>query len=363
MQSSDSERSSELHEATSPTSSSFTASEIATPVDQSPLQVVDGLPSATSREASAPDSLLRASPSPSKLHRHQTLRAQPYAQASFPARSSPIGLHTSKVTPTLPGSRGYVSPIQPNQSPTGVTRRRTLPATLCASPTVNQRRQSFEQQATAEAIGSPRRPDFKVAEPSTPDNAKVERPKHRRSDSLPKFPPEPTETAPADQTHPFKLVGTVEDLPPNPKTWTPSQLALFLSHVLKLTPAPIIQDLINLVFSHGLTGRKFLRLRCLIQASSVVHLTCLAYINTRCREADLRELNINPLWARLFGEAREKLRREALKGRILGKEEVADVDEEDEEAAPPPPIPSLQPPPLSDEDRHSWRRRVGSRSR
>lgn len=53
----------------------------------------------------------------------------------------------------------------------------------------------------------------------------------------------------------------VSELPSDPKTWTPSQLSVYLAHVLKLTPRPVIADVMRFVVKRGLTGKRFLRLR------------------------------------------------------------------------------------------------------
>lgn len=75
----------------------------------------------------------------------------------------------------------------------------------------------------------------------------------------------------------------VSALPNDPKTWTPSQLSIYvstssntfqyetlainsviipqLSHMLRLTPRPVIADVMKFVVQRGLTGKRFLRLR------------------------------------------------------------------------------------------------------
>lgn len=183
-------------------------------------------------------------------------KSRPYAQASFPARSSPVGLSSSKLPPVSPGSRGYIAPIQLIN--TGVIRRRTLSPMLhsasldIASNEPSNRQQEHEAQLVDNSSDN-------ITASLLPSKCNGPKYRHRRSDSLLKYPP--PEVKHPTTVNPFRLVGTVEDLPSNPKSWTPSQLALFLAHILKLIPAPIIQDLINLVFQHGFTGRKFLRLR------------------------------------------------------------------------------------------------------
>lgn len=77
----------------------------------------------------------------------------------------------------------------------------------------------------------------------------------------------------------------VSDLPSDPKTWTPSQLSIYvsgawitsnakltspltscgsfsqLSHMLRLTPKPVIADVMKFIVQRGLTGKRFLRMR------------------------------------------------------------------------------------------------------
>lgn len=181
---------------------------------------------------------------PTPPPRSRSWQLDSLAQVSFAARSSPIGLHSARIKPVPAGNRGYVSPVKPT---TPVTRRRTLPH----NTKIRERTLSFEDPDSA-CIFTP---------PTNKHSASQPNDKHRRqkSDTLPVFPPaHPDESYKPND--PFKLMGTVEDLPPNPKVWSPSQLALFLAHILKLTPAPVIQDLIDIVLRRGLTGRKFLAL-------------------------------------------------------------------------------------------------------
>lgn len=158
----------------------------------------------------------------------------PYAQVSFPARSTPVGVASAKLPFQQPGSRGYVSPLSsPSAGPS--PRRRTLPA----EGKIRERAMSFEENPSEAPV--------------------LEKPPMKRRDSLSRY--QPMQSQASEPRNPFRLVGKVEDLPSNPKSWTPSQLALYLAHVLKLTPAPIIEDFISIVFRHGLTGRRFLRLK------------------------------------------------------------------------------------------------------
>lgn len=90
----------------------------------------------------------------------------------------------------------------------------------------------------------------------------------------------------------------VSQLPPNPKIWTPSQVALYLTHVLGLTPKPVVEDVTNYVRRSRMGGKVFMRLR----------------------EKDLESEGLNLKWRKLMIEAVKKLRRDCLKGRIWGYE-------------------------------------------
>lgn len=90
----------------------------------------------------------------------------------------------------------------------------------------------------------------------------------------------------------------VAQLPPNPKLWTPSQVALYLTHVLGLTPKPVVEDVTNYVRRSRMGGKVFMRLR----------------------EKDLESEGLNLKWRKLMIEAVKKLRRDCLKGKLWGYE-------------------------------------------
>ncbi|UZJ57148.1 hypothetical protein CBS101457_006468 [Exobasidium rhododendri] len=94
------------------------------------------------------------------------------------------------------------------------------------------------------------------------------------------------------------LSEAVAELPPNPKVWTPSQVALYLTHVLGLTPKPIVEDVTAYVRRSRMGGKVFLRLT----------------------ERDLEAEGLNLKWRKLMIEAVKKLRRDCLRGRIWGFE-------------------------------------------
>lgn len=96
----------------------------------------------------------------------------------------------------------------------------------------------------------------------------------------------------------------------DPRTWTPSEVTLYLSHVLCLVPRPLLQDLHAFVRQERLGGKAFLRLR----------------------EADLEAKGVNWRWRRLMTEASIRLRRDALKRRIWsGRQHDWETAEETED--------------------------------
>ncbi|CDR88502.1 uncharacterized protein SPSC_04329 [Sporisorium scitamineum] len=95
-----------------------------------------------------------------------------------------------------------------------------------------------------------------------------------------------------------RLAEAVANLPHNPKTWLPSQVALYLAHVLGLVPRPVVEDVTAYVRTSRMGGRAFLRLS----------------------EKDLERQGLNLKWRKLMIEAVRKLRRDALRGRIWGYE-------------------------------------------
>lgn len=80
------------------------------------------------------------------------------------------------------------------------------------------------------------------------------------------------------------------------------------------------------------------------------------------RERDFREtLSLNIAWSRILAEAREHLRMECLRGRILGIEGPSSGNEADEEED----HDTLKPPSLGDKEtwKYSWRRSTGAKSK
>ncbi|KAF9259851.1 hypothetical protein L218DRAFT_933274, partial [Marasmius fiardii PR-910] len=96
---------------------------------------------------------------------------------------------------------------------------------------------------------------------------------------------------------------TLEDLPPNPKQWTPSQLSVYLATALRISgsgpgelPAPIANDIANFMRERRISGRVFLRLG----------------------EEELEGYGMNKLWRTALLSASRHLRQNVLKGRIWG---------------------------------------------
>ncbi|KAG7090243.1 hypothetical protein E1B28_011842 [Marasmius oreades] len=122
-------------------------------------------------------------------------------------------------------------------------------------------------------------------------------------------------TPPPSTTAPL----TLEDLPPNPKQWTPSQLSVYLATALRVTgggpselPAPIANDIANFMRERKISGKVFLRLG----------------------EEELEEYGMNKLWRTALLSTSRNLRQNVLKGRIWG---FSDNDSDNGDSSPPPP--------------------------
>ncbi|KAF8507671.1 hypothetical protein JB92DRAFT_2958798 [Gautieria morchelliformis] len=125
---------------------------------------------------------------------------------------------------------------------------------------------------------------------------------------------------------------SVQDLPKNPKIWTPGQLSVYLSSTLRMKggaklPMPVVRDIGVFVMNEHLSGRAFLRM------------------NTE----DYAALGINQLWKDALLDANRALRQNLVQGRIMGfasgppqspasTEELLLVPEEDDS------VPSALPP-------------------
>ncbi|KAK0199402.1 hypothetical protein DFS33DRAFT_230453 [Desarmillaria ectypa] len=123
------------------------------------------------------------------------------------------------------------------------------------------------------------------------------------SEGSPSRKPKRSETLPTPPGVGPRRLPALDDLPTNPKSWTPSQLSLYLSTTLKVRsgetlqlPAPVAQDIAAFVRESRITGRSFLRMK----------------------EEDLEQFQINKLWRSALLSASRSLRQNVLKGRIWG---------------------------------------------
>ncbi|KAI0667947.1 hypothetical protein C8Q78DRAFT_1195769 [Trametes maxima] len=133
------------------------------------------------------------------------------------------------------------------------------------------------------------------------DEVSVPRRRPRRSETMPIMPiPTSGQLTPAP---------SAEELPENPKLWTPSQLATYLTSALRVTsggnpgevesiglPALVAKDIAAFVKSARIGGRTFLRMN----------------------EEDLEALGMNKKWRHALLAALRNLRQNVLKGRIWG---------------------------------------------
>ncbi|GAA6036466.1 hypothetical protein JCM8097_003521 [Rhodosporidiobolus ruineniae] len=128
------------------------------------------------------------------------------------------------------------------------------------------------------------------------ERRRLERPLAGRSESLPAFPFLPSTegkgTGDGEEEGRRKREEELGRLPPNPKLWLPSHLALYLTHTLSTTlsppippSSPLMHDITSFILTSRLSGRTFLRLR----------------------EQDIDELGINVRWRGALTAAREKL--------------------------------------------------------
>jgi hypothetical protein len=99
---------------------------------------------------------------------------------------------------------------------------------------------------------------------------------------------------------------SVAQLPPNPEFWMPSQVALYLTHVLGVTPKPIVEDVTSYVRQSRMAGRQFLRIR----------------------EQDLADEGVNLKWRKLMVEAVKKLRKDCVRNRIWPLDYMGQWDNE-----------------------------------
>ncbi|KAK0554204.1 hypothetical protein OC845_000823 [Tilletia horrida] len=115
----------------------------------------------------------------------------------------------------------------------------------------------------------------------------------RRSQTLSSFPTRSEEISSSfgderSSMRKRKIAEKAAQLPANPKTWLPSQVAVYLSHVLGFTPQPVVDDVTAFVRAARMTGNIFLRLR----------------------QDDLVKAGLNRKWQNLILESVKVLRRD-----------------------------------------------------
>jgi len=202
----------------------------------------------------------------------------------------------SLVTPTRSRPRGMDAPNQsgvvkePAKASIPLPRSATTDSVLAANNEFKPRSTSRPlppiptSHSTSSTSGTGSNSPSPLPSPSL-----AQGPPPRRSKTLHSFPSnlneEPGLTR--SQSDAETLEALVTQLPPNPKQWTPSQVAVYLSHVLGLTPRPIVEDVTAYVRRSRMGGRVFLRLR----------------------EEDLEKEGLNLKWRGLMMEAVRKLRR------------------------------------------------------
>ncbi|KAI5476701.1 hypothetical protein MNV49_007359 [Pseudohyphozyma bogoriensis] len=230
------------------------------PFPASPATVNTSLPSTPNHHLSRSNSTPLASTKP--RHRHQSSTSSihaPIPEPSYSVRSQPIGLHRTSssisnddvMSPTISG---------------GLVRRLSISS--------SEGGDSDEEDAR---------------------ERRLNRPLKHRSESLPVFPPLEVVELRKEE----KGIAALADLPQDPRKWLPSQLSVYLSHTLGLSPL-LQDDITAFVRSARISGKVFLRLR----------------------DDDMEDLGINVLWRPTLSEARERLRKEALGGRMWGFEGV-----------------------------------------
>ncbi|KAL1742239.1 hypothetical protein HDZ31DRAFT_75630 [Schizophyllum fasciatum] len=134
-----------------------------------------------------------------------------------------------------------------------------------------------------------------------------------------------SETAPVAQVVPQSPLTPSQllpdDLPPNPKLWTPSQLATYLSTALRVKsgdalqlPKPVAKDIAQFVRDSKITGKAFVRIT----------------------ESDLEAHDISKPWCAALLAASRNLRQNVLKGRIwgFGNDSASGESENDDEDTP-----------------------------
>ncbi|GAA5955360.1 hypothetical protein JCM21900_005785 [Sporobolomyces salmonicolor] len=265
-----------------------------------PITESDPLPLSTLETVSP-----SASPSTSANPRHKISwppRTSSLSRSSTETNISRTGSHRPTKSASSITYAPIPSPSYPVRTqPIGLTHSNSF-ADACVSPTISgglTRRlsvSSMSSEGDESDTGGERGP--------------MNRPLMHRSESLPMFSHEKDEEVYKEEKDRAVTAEELAALPPNPKLWLPSHLSIYLSHALSLHPA-LSTDITAFIRTSRLSGRTFLRLR----------------------DADLEELGVNVRWRAVLNETREKLRMEALGGRVLWGFEGARVPVPGEEGS------------------------------
>ncbi|GAA5865364.1 hypothetical protein JCM8547_005069 [Rhodosporidiobolus lusitaniae] len=218
---------------------------------------------------------------------HHTTASLSAIPSSFPSA------HPSIPSPIYPVRSQRLSTLTSSTSLSrSLSQRSNLadPETVPLSPTISGglvRRLSLSSLSGSDGEGD----IDEMAEEEAKRMRRIERPLARRSESLPSFPPpeviearEREERERNEQEGQEKRRRELECLPPNPKLWLPSHLALYISYSL-LLPPQLSSDITTFIRTSRLSGRTFLRLR----------------------DAEFAELGVNVRWRSALSKARDEL--------------------------------------------------------
>jgi hypothetical protein len=154
------------------------------------------------------------------------------------------------------------------------------------------------------------------------DNTPIAQRRAKRADTLPNTPSHVSTGTANDLISGLGL--GLDELPPNPKIWTPAQLSTYLVTALRvggnndsdgsLAPA-VTRDVATFVRQAGITGRVFLRLNDDDLNECVYDRPSICIMDTDIRYS---RLGADPLWRAALLTASRNLRQSVLRGRIWG---------------------------------------------
>lgn len=203
-------------------------------------------------------------PSPSKLDPNLKPNPHPYAVKTT---TSALLTRSNSSNHNVEATRHYYVPLSPNasrspESTKGHKISKSLTA-VAESPSRSPRPLPAPPMGSSANTSPVHSADASLsgydADTSYPRRTK-------RADTLPTFP--------SEQPSPgLELLTIPDDLPPNPKLWTPSQLSTYLTTALRVTsqakigqpgavplPIRVAKDIAAFTRSRMITGRMFLRL-------------------------------------------------------------------------------------------------------